>query len=222
MSRHTVQSLFPDIVADKYAGPLPLSVQTGTNADLVHQFRDIYFPDGKRIVDLTYGDHGGWWKRHRPDGLVVSDHDFTDLPYADGGFDTVCYDPPYVETGGKATTDGADDFRTRFGIQESSAERDLLGLMKAGANEAARVTSSNGYLVVKCMDFAGSNRFNDWAFKLYKHMTDTGENAAGPGMLLHDEIVHNAGTGPGGHNIETPKRARRSHSKMLVFTWTPR
>ena len=58
-TRYTAVSLFPDLVADKYIGPLPKSVQTGTNADLVHQFRTVYFSDDRDIIDLTGPGPGG-------------------------------------------------------------------------------------------------------------------------------------------------------------------
>lgn len=213
MSRAVAQSLFPDIIGEKFVGPLPQSVQFGTNADMVHAFRGVYFQHGRRIVDLTYGSEGGWWKRHRPDGLVVSVHDFTDLPHLAGDFDTVCYDPPYVQSGGAPTSTRALDLRDRFGINEPNrTEAELFALIVAGANEAARITAPDGFLCLKAMDFTASARFNDWTYRIHAHMT-------GRGMVLHDEVIVNGGSGPGGHNIETPKRARRAHSKLLVFTW---
>lgn len=209
--RHTVVSLFPDLVADKYVGRLPMSVQTGTNADIVYELRDVYFGNDRSIVDLTYGDHGGWWKRHRPDGLTVSTHDFTALPYADGAFDTVCYDPPYIPQGGTGSV-SLDEFRGRFGLYQRN-EYDLLTMIVVGASEAARVTNrTTGFLCIKAMDFVNGGAFCDWTYRVHRHLIDSG-------MALHDEVIHNGGTGPGGHNISKPKRSRRSHSKLLVFTW---
>lgn len=216
-ARYGVQSLFPDIIKDKFAGPLPQSVQQGTNADLVWALRDVYFDNDRTIIDLTYGTEGGWWKRWRPDSLVVSDFDFTNLPFVDGEFQTVCYDPPYVQTGGAATTSSIDrGFRDRFGINDlARSEGALLGLILAGLTEAARITDrSNGFLCVKCMDFVGSGRFCDWSYEVHTA-------AKTFGMHLYDEVIHNAGSGPGGHNISEAKRARRAHSKLLVFTWKP-
>jgi len=212
--RYAILSLFPELVRDKYAGPLPSSVQHGTNADAVHDLRNVYFRDGRRIVDLTYGA-GGWWKRHRPDGLEISTSDFTALPYPDGAFDTVCYDPPYIPHSGTSTSPNADAFRDRFGLTKRTGP-ELLAMILAGADEAARITEpAAGFLVVKCMDFVDASRFHSWSYLIVAHL-----NAAG--LVLHDEIVHAAGAGIGGHNIAEPKRARRSHSKFLVFTWTPR
>ena len=145
---------------------------------------------------------------------MVSTHDFTDLPYLTGDFDTVCYDPPYVQVGGPATSGRvAREHRDRFGLNEPDrSEAQLLALIKNGAAEASRITAPAGFLCFKAMDFTGSGRFCDWTYHIHAHML-------GLGMALHDEVVHNAGSGPGGHNIEAPKRARRAHSKLLVFTW---
>lgn len=213
--RSVAQSLFPDLVHEKYIGPLPQSVQNGTNADIVHRFRDLYFANDRTIVDLTYGTAGGWWARHRPEKLAVSNFDFTNLPFLDGEFQTVCYDPPYVMTGGASTSTAIDtSFRERFGINDLARTEDqLFTLILAGCTEAARVTDADdGYLCVKCMDFVGSGRFCDWSYDAHHHIVHR------LGLHLHDEIIHHAGPGPGGHNISEPKRARRAHSKMLVFT----
>lgn len=150
MTRAVVQSLFPDIVREKYTGPLPQSVQQGTNADVVWNMRDV-----------------------------------------------------------------VDSMRTRFGVNVDGArsENDCLDLILAGLIEAARVTNrADGFLCVKCMDFVGSGRFCDWSYEVHKA-------AKTIGMHLYDEVIHNAGSGPGGHNISVAKRARRAHSKLLVFTW---
>jgi len=36
------------------------------------------------------------------------------------------------------------------------------------------------------------------------------------GMIVHDLIIHHTGSGPGGHEIEAPIRARRNHSYLVV------
>ena len=143
----------------------------------------------------------------------MSTHDFTALPYADGEFDVVCYDPPYIPQGGTGYS-ALDEFRNRFGLLQRN-EDGLLGTIMAGASEAARVTHPDGVLCVKAMDFVNGGRFRDWTYRIHAHLIELG-------MVLHDEVIHNAGSGPGGHNIEAAKRARRCHSKLLVFTWSHR
>lgn len=64
--RHIEQSMFPELRAHKAVGPLVPSVITGTNADLIDQIRHLGYIDGN-VIDLTYSDNGGWWKRWRPE-----------------------------------------------------------------------------------------------------------------------------------------------------------
>jgi hypothetical protein len=208
-ARHEMLSLFPDIVANKYSGPLPISVQHGNNADLIRNLRYLYFPGS--IVDLTYGTAGGWWKRWHPDRLTISTHDFRALPYADHAYDTVCYDPPYVCSG--TVTDASGAFRERYGIDTPRTGEQLEQLVIAGAIEAARVT--NRFLLVKCMGAVSGSKWIDLDYRIWRAVTDHG-------MHLWDEVILGPSTGPGGHNIETPVRTRSAHSKLLVFSWRAR
>jgi hypothetical protein len=211
-------SLFPELRSDRGIGPLVPSVITGVNADLIAQIAPMYL-EGRRVVDVTYGK-GGWWKRYRPDGLVAHDIatdgvDFTALPYADGEWETVCYDPPYIPAGGMTTTT-AGDFQARFGINRGRSQGELDALMFAGLAETARVTNpTDGFLLVKCSDFVNGGTFRSQTYAMWREATALG-------LHLHDEIVHHSGSGPGGHNIIDQLRARRHHSKLLIFTWKPR
>ena len=80
-------------------------------------------------------------------------------------------------------------------------------MLHDGLTECVRITRC--WLLVKCMEFA-SNGFQD-----IPHMVTTW--ALENGCFKHDQIVHHTGSGPGGHNIFDPKRARRHHSYLLVF-----
>lgn len=202
-------SMFPDLRAHKAVGPLVPSVITGTNADLIEQVRKLGYLDGD-VIDLTYGDKGGWWKRWRPDQLTVFEGDFTQP--IDGQWDTVCYDPPYIDTGGTETST-VPGFQSTYGINTSRRTSDVLHLVTEGLENAAHATRD--YLLVKCMDYVSGGRFRPMTHWITGH-------ALGIGLFMHDEIIHHAGSGPGGHNIVTQKRARRTHSKLLVFTWDRR
>ena len=215
-------SAFPEIAPDKPTGAIPASVQMGTNADLIAKVAPLYLTGS--VLDVTYGD-GKWWDRFTPDPFTHHDlHkgdgvDFTDLPHADRSFDAVCFDPPYVVSGGESTK-GA-DFQKAYGIgterlgksQPVGRERRFEQLLHDGLVECSRVTDR--WLLVKCMEFAqGSfahNDFHDIPYLMAKWALEE------CGMVKHDQIVHHAGSGPGGHNIFTPKRARRHHSYLIVF-----
>ena len=207
--RAVEQSMFPELRAHKAIGPLVPSVITGTNADLIDKIRHLGYFDGS-VIDLTYGDNGGWWKRWQPADFTIFDGDFTQP--IDGQWDTVCYDPPYIDTGGTATST-VPGFQHTYGVDTGRRTSDVLHLIIEGLENGAQATRD--YLLVKCMDYVSGGRFRPMSHWITRHALDMG-------LYLHDEIIHSSGSGPGGHNIVTQKRARRAHSKLLVFTWDRR
>lgn len=211
MRRAVAQTMFPDLVAEKATGPILKSVFTGNNADLMAAVAPLYLTGS--VLDVTYGE-GKWWERFTPEPFVAHDKfkldgvDFTALPEADDSFDTVCYDPPYIPAGGAATTFNASRLRDAFGLTAGRSAAALDALVFDGLAECCRV--ADRFLLVKCMEFVGSASFCDMP-------TDITNAARSLGWTVHDRIVHATGTGPGGHNIFTVKRARRAHSYLLVF-----
>jgi hypothetical protein len=210
-------SAFPDIAPDKPIGQILPSVFTGTNADLMAAVAPFYLTGS--VCDVTYGE-GTWWDRFKPSPFTAHDKfkldgvDFTDLPEADDTYDTVCFDPPYVPQGGMADTNhGVTNFRDRFGLlEESTPWWETKRLMVAGLAESARV--SREWVLVKCGDFVSGGKF---------HLGHKWMLEAGDACWLGDPwdvIVHHTGSGPGGHNIYDPIRARRHHSYLLVFRKT--
>jgi hypothetical protein len=214
-ARPVEMSLFPELKPDRPVGPILPSVLSGTNADLIAQVAPYYLTG--RVLDCTYGE-GKWWDKLRPEDLVAHDLkldgvDFTNLPEPDGTFDAVCFDPPYIPQGGYETST-APDFVSRFGLtsRSRSALWDLIG---AGLAECARVCRPGGFVLVKCMDFVNGGGFHLG----HRKVLDLADQLD---LRCHDLIVHHGGSGPGGHNIFVPIRARRHHSYLLVFTKPPR
>ena len=214
--RAVEMSLFPDMAPDKPVGPILPSVFTGSNADLMLAVSPYYLTGS--VCDLTYGE-GKWWDRYKPEPFTAHDKykgdgvDFTDLPEADCTYDAVCFDPPYVASGGESATLG--DFQQAYGIgglRIDGGNKALGPLITAGMAEAIRV--SRRWVLVKCMEYAqGGGTLTDFRDIPYE-VTKT---ALALGCHKHDQIVHHTGSGPGGHNIFDPKRARRHHSYLLVF-----
>lgn len=217
--RHVQMSAFPDLQPDKPIGPILPSVFVGTNADLMAAVAPFYLTGS--VCDVTYGE-GGWWTRYQPDPFVAHDKfkldgvDFTALPEADDTYDAVCFDPPYTISGGESTGNlSGGPFQDRYGIGHKRIDggnKSFDSLIITGLREAIRV--SRQWVLVKCMEFAqggGPSGFHD-----IPH--DVTREARASGCFKHDQIVHHTGSGPGGHNIFDPKRARRHHSYLLVFT----
>lgn len=204
-------SAFPEIQPDKPVGKVIGSVQTGTNAELIERVAPLYLSGS--VLDVTYGE-GKWWERFQPTDFTYHDlHkvdgvDFTNLPHDDRTFDTVCFDPPYVMSGGESATH--DGFQDAYGVGNKyiGSNSGFAGLIHDGLVDSARV--ARRWLLVKCMEFA-SGEFQDVPYMVTRWALDE------CGMIKHDQIVHFTGTGPGGHNIFTPKRARRNHSYLIVF-----
>lgn len=215
--------MFPEVAPDRPVGSILASVQSGTNADLINAVAPLYLTGS--VCDVTYGE-GKWWERFKPDPFIAHDlHkldgvDFTALPEGDNTYDAVCFDPPYVVSGGDSSAKLTSGFQDAYGIGTKNLgrglpvgrERRFEALLHDGLAECARVTRK--WLLVKCMEFAqGSfaHDFHDIPFLMTKWAVEE------CGLRKHDVIVHHTGKGPGGHNIFTPKRARRHHSYLLVF-----
>lgn len=205
-------SMFPDVAPDRPRGPILGSVQGGTNADIIATVAPIYLA-GRSVLDVTYG-RGLWWKRYLPDEFTCHDLDpakgdgvdFRALPEADSSVDVVCFDPPYIPQGGD-TTSTEQGFIQSFGLRSTSRAA-LWQLMDDGLAECARVARE--FVLMKCCDFTNGGAFHLGHVKAI-------ELAARHGLAVHDLIVHHTGSGPGGHNIVRPIRARRHHSYLLVF-----
>lgn len=209
---------------ERPVGPILPSVFTGTNADLMAAVAPLYLTGS--VLDVTYGK-GNWWKRFTPEPFTYHDLytvdgvDFRSLPEADGSVDVVCFDPPYVLTGGESTTERV-DFQDRFGIGYRNLGRNggdasstgFYGLVLAGLAECCRVAGD--LVLVKCMEFA-QGKDGRGNTRLHDVPTTVTNAAADLGWEVHDRIVHHTGSGPGGHNIFDVKRARRHHSYLIVF-----
>ena len=201
---------------DRPVGPIPQSVAVGSNADLIRTIAPLYLCG--TVLDVTYGG-GKWWDLWRPPELHVLEagEDFRTLVrYGDRSVDTVCFDPPYVESGSR-TTSSRTDFLDRFGLGTDRDERispaGIRDLLVDGIREACRV--ARAFVLVKCMEYVAWHRFHDAP-------TAAIRTAELEGWELHDRIVHASGGGiGGGYRVRDVKRTQRAHSYLLVFAPAP-
>lgn len=194
-------------------GPLPESVVRGDNSALLASVAPIYLTGS--VLDVTYG-RGMWWRRFTPatfgqHDLALDGVDFRDLPHEDGSWDAVCFDPPYVPRQGIAPATRIEDtaYRERYGLGVSRGRIELEALISDGLGECARVARQ--WVLVKCCDYVNGKQFHLG----HVFVIRAGEQL---GLRVHDLIVHAAGSGPGGSQITTVKRARRAHSYLVVFS----
>ncbi len=203
--------------------PLP-SVWAGEDAELLERFLQFYprrVP--KRILDATVNG-GRFWRgsrrkvvgldvdySHRP--TVVADNIM--MPFADGSFDVVVYDPPHIPNQGK---DKQKDFNTRFGLGARSPKENgytFTHTFPPFVKDAYRVLKSEGILLAKITDYIHHHRYQ-WA---HVELIQAARNA---GFQPCDCIVK-IRKGP----IIDPKwkvahHSRRQHCYWLVFRKSPK
>lgn len=199
-----------------------------TNADMILDVVELgLIRPEDQVLDLTWG-RGTWWKKyHHPggivanigfgssdanvgDGSVQTRHDYRDLPaeWADR-FDVVCFDPPYIAMGGRATS-GLPEFMDRFGLQNAAADPVSLHRYNvAGLAEAMRVCKAKGFVMTKCADYISSGRL-----QLASHWML--EDALNMGLKVHDKLIHvgHARVQPGGRRTV---HARQNTSVLWIF-----
>lgn len=186
-----------------------------TNGELIADCARLgYIGDRDLVLDATYGK-GTWWNVWRPDHLTGCDIDpakspvgysvdFTALPFDDGMFTVVAFDPPYKLNG--TPTHEVDE---RYGVAGAYTSRDARHeLMLAGASECARVLGVGGRLLWKCQDQVNGGHVR-W-------QTDMATAHAGElGLVKIDALLMLGGRAqPEGRR---QVHARRNYSTLLVF-----
>ncbi len=197
----------------------PASVWHGSDRELLERMLNFYPREApRRILDATV-NAGRFWvgsdrnvigldidHKHRPD--VVADH--ARMPFADGCFEVVVYDPPHVPNQGK---DRQKDFNDRFGLVLKSAAANgynFSHLYPPFLREAFRVLGPEGILFAKITDYIHNHRYQ-WAHvELLKAAADVG--------FLPCDCIVKVRKGP----IVSPRwkvahHARRHHCYWLVF-----
>lgn len=185
-----------------------------TNADLIADCARLgYLKSTDRILDPTF-HRGLWWKKWKPawPGTLVinrNDHDFRAMPYPDGRFDAIAFDPPYVAQGGRSTST-VQDFLHRYGLFDCPQTPPLLQqLINDGLTEMHRLVKPRGIVLVKCKDYVSSGRL--W---LGTHYTLT--HALALGFTCLDRLEHTSRkTGP--QPRVTQVHARRNLSTLFVL-----
>ena len=194
------------------SGPVR-SVIRGSNGKLIAAAARLGYLDGP-VLDLTYG-RGKWWTVWKPNEILIFPGDFTDTAIVNDAAPIICFDPPYISTGNKATST-IPDFYDRYGIGELSGWQAIRKLMEVGLDECARILAPGGFLLFKCMNYVESGR-RIWNVH---HFAEYGDCI---GLRLVDEFVHvtNGGPQPDTNLDGSPraqKHARQVHSTLLVFT----
>lgn len=209
-------------------GEVPAVHAWPTNAHLIADVARLgYIGPNDRVLDTTWGRKGAWWKIHRPQHLVgiglrptnqlwttgMLDADFRDLPFRDGAFDVVAFDPPYKLNG----TPALDDFDTRYGLNVGYVPwQERHKLIKRGTDECLRALARGGRLLLKCKDqvCSGKVRWQTAEFTEYAVYDEPGGRVE---LIDRFDMVTRPQPQPVGRR---QIHARRNASTLLVFQKT--
>lgn len=182
-----------------------------TNSDMIADVARLGYLDG-RVLDATYGLHGGFWKAWAPDELVANDlHHPADHHYSyrefpirwESTFDSVVFDPPYKLNG----TPALGDQDERFGTTRRTTREEVLEDLRLGAIECYRVAKR--FLLVKCQDQVEGGKVR-WQTDL---VTEAVSGVGGEKIDRFD-FKYEIRPQPGDR---TQRTARRNYSTLLVF-----
>lgn len=195
------------------------SVWEGEDRDLLELMLNFYpRKPPKLILDATINAGRFWNGSQRPViGLDINPRyrphvvgDNMSMPFREGSFEVIVYDPPHVPNQGK---DKQKDFNTRFGlVLKSSAENgyNFSHLYGPFVREAHRVLRPEGILFCKITDYIHNHRLQ-WA-----HI-ELIQVAVSAGFRPCDCIVK-VRKGPiVDLKWKTAHHARRHHCYWLVF-----
>jgi hypothetical protein len=214
----------------KATSDVVMSAHVAGNAEVFPQVLSLHVPVGSRVADVTYGSGVFWRNVDLSDyDLVPSDIadgvDCRALPYADGEFDAVVLDPPYMEgllrstPGHKAGGGSHAAFRSFYSNgDEKHATAKWHGAVTelyfdAGV-EARRVLRDHGVFIVKCQDEVSANRQWLTHVEIINHYETLGFYAKDLFVVVR---VNKAGVS----RLKKQVHARKNHSYFLVFVKVP-
>ena len=199
------------------------SVYIGDDAELIPLVLDLHRA-GPLVLDATWG-HGGFWRTTNPDApnsreLIALDRrmatgeispagsasfvagDFTRLPFRDGIFNAILFDPPFLTRGGDQAL-----MKRRYGSFDTY--EDLIAAITRARDEFHRVLRIDGVIVFKIQDFP-EGRIRKWS-----HIDAA--NIWTKVFRLDDLIVKVATTNLRTTAIRQQQRSKSAHTFFMVF-----
>lgn len=180
-----------------------------SNAEMIEAVHQLgYLKDSDHVLDPTYG-RGTWWKNWQPKSLIRGLSDFRSMPFYNGEFDAIAFDPPYVSVGGRKTTT-LGEYHNRYGMDDApTSPAGVQEDINLGLRECHRVLKPKGILIVKCQDYISSGKFWNGTFFTQLYAIQT------LGMTMIDRLEHIGSARPQPH--ATQVHARRNLSTLFVL-----
>jgi SAM-dependent methyltransferase len=170
----------------------PLSV-VGTDQEALRALLAVHACPEPRILDVTH-NRGRMWKGlpytpRRSDrdptlheqGFTDTVADFRALPFDDGSFDVIVFDPPHIDHARGALP--SDNWTERYGLKDEGYRAEgtmVVDLFKPFLLEARRVLAPNGMVLAKIADAVHSHRYQWQHIALHDAARCRGRAAGSP------------------------------------------
>lgn len=199
----------------------PSSVVLGKDRDVIPLLINTHAVENPRIVDVTY-NRGVMWKGtgyapHRsdvsrdlsPDADTIAD--CRDLPFTDGAFDVIAFDPPHLPAAAASKNSSGIEAR-QYGLTADGDYRqgdNIHPLFGDFLSEAKRVLSVEGIVIAKIADLVHNHRYQWQHVALINAATSLG-------MTVCDVIIK---VDPTAGNLKSSKWERVNHFRRGHCYW---
>lgn len=205
----TAQELAPK--TDRHTNKTLIRTVSDSQHEILTWIQQLYCPGGFDL-DCTYRIGGLYrngvprpkWKMDiAPRTRDTMPADVTALPFRNGVFSAVIFDPPFFATSSKKGT-----LRVKYGGFENMDE--LWRMYRSAMDEMSRVLRIGGVLVFKCQD-------SIYGRKQYLVHADIIRYAQSINFYARDLFISLANHVPIGWNHHRQHHARKFHCYFLVF-----
>ena len=216
------------------------TIRRGNTAQCVEDIFRIHFPDAKSVIDCTFGAGRFWKWDHQLDvtGLDIDPPevskddprliiaDYREIPFEEGSFDVLCYDPPFIFSRGISAVQGTQRFFMGAEVQGYENRRwskehivkpknpaDLLAHYRRIFEQ--RNVATKG-MILKGQDLVVSKDVDWWSFNIFNLGKEMGLGEPTDILIQHSPA----------HRMSDPRwknqwRFRRAHCFYIIYRWAP-
>lgn len=208
------------------------SIRRGNTAACVKDIFTLHFPQAKTVLDATYGAGRFWRWPHAldvtgvdidPPGPVSTVADYRALPFPEGAFDVMCFDPVFIFSKGIRRVIGTKRFFR--GAEEASPEarthsatalekpRNPADLLEHYRSIFLQRRIARSGLIVKGQDLI-VNKPDWWSFHIYNLALSMGMGEPADILIQHSPA----------HRMVDPRWKnqyyfRRAHCFYMIYKW---